>query len=48
MDRVQRVDEKIVLIYLVIMFTPRVKIFKVPEIILLITARNLSQFEQYI
>ena len=48
MDRAKRVDEKIVLIYLVIMFTSRVKIFKVPEIILLITARDLSQFGQYI
>ena len=53
MYRAQRVDEKNGIICLVIMFTPRVMVFKMSEItnflyFLLITAKNLSQFGQYI
>ena len=51
MDRDQRSDEKNGVVCLVIMFTPRV--FKMLEFgstlyFLLVTAKNLSQFGQYI
>ena len=53
MDRTQRVDEKNVVICLVIMFTPRVMVLKISKVthflyFLLITAKDLSQFGQYI
>ena len=53
MDRAQKVDEKNGVICLIIMFTPRVITFKMSEIanflyFLLITAKYLSQFGQYI
>ena len=53
MDRAQRLNEKNGVIFLVIMFTPRVMVFKVLEItnflyFPLITAKHLSQLGQYV